>query len=176
MESITFLNYHITVCAANFICRGTVPIPAFRRFSDFVNDPSERFLTLDEATTETWDGTALGLADQPTRIVVNKQSLVAVLLARDAPTPRADPTEIVPKLPVSVKILAPPLLLEGNWYLARGVDWYRAMTVLRDDFLIVTTANVDYLKTNTRIEEKLPVVFVRRASIGLFQVNPSPQE
>lgn len=176
MENITLLSYRITACAADFVCRGAVAVPSFRRFSDFMNDPSVVFLTLEDAATETWDGAALTLADNQTSVVLNKSSLVAVLLARDAPAPRTDPTEVVPKAPVAVKLLAPPLLVEGQWYLARGVDWQRAMGVLRDDFFIVTHANVDYLNTNRRIEENLPVVFVKRSSIGLFQITASPQE
>jgi len=177
MQNVPLLNYHITACAADFVCRGAVAIPSFRRFSDFINDSSAVFLTLGAATAETWDGTPLPIAAPQTSVVLNKQNLVAVLLARDAPPPRTDPTQVVPKAPVAVRLLASPLFIEGQWNLARGVDWQRAMTVLRDDFFIVTHANVDYLGANRRIEQDLPVVCVKRSSIGVFQIsNPSEGE
>ncbi|MBI4675552.1 MAG: hypothetical protein HY741_28240 [Chloroflexi bacterium] len=175
MENITVIKYQITAYAADFVCRGAIAVPSFRRLSDFINDASSPFLMVDDATSARWDGALFTITAQHTGVILNKPNLVAVMPARDAPAPRPSPTEVVPKMPVPVKLLASPLLIEGHWNLARGVAWDRAMSVLRDEFLIITNANLYYLRTNARVEENLPVIFVKRSCIGLFQMSPSPK-
>jgi hypothetical protein len=133
-------------------------------------------VVLEDALGESWEGDSFGAGEQGSSVVLNKQNIVAIIPARDSPTPQSSPTEQIQKVPLRLTLYAAPLLVHGNLNFARGVDWQRGLSILREEFLILTNAIVDQFKTRTPMEADLPLMLVNRSRIVMFQVENQAAE
>ena len=79
-------------------------------------------------------------------------------------------------MPLRLTLYAAPLLVHGNLNFARGVDWQRGLSILREEFLILTNAMAHQFKTRMPLEADLSLILVNRSRIVMFPVENQAAE
>jgi hypothetical protein len=152
------VNHKLEIYTPRLQWKGDLPLAAFRRLSDFLNDSSFRSIQLNRVEltplVKKNDRRATGPAPQEQApgqgseaaalvqtAVIGKESII-VIVAPTPAQPRANPIDRVAKVPFRMMFHISPLAAVGSIFLARNARWDEALMSLRQDFVIVTDATI----------------------------------
>ncbi len=128
--------------AGGFRWSGAIYHGAHRRLSDFINDPSAPFLTLEKVTLSTFSKGATRDLTVLDTVAITKRNVIAVVSGPESQPPRRNAEEYVVKVPQRMMVYAPPFAFIGNLHFSRNANWAEALNSWKTDFLILTEATI----------------------------------
>lgn len=155
-------THKVAVYADEFRWEGLLDIPAHRRLSDFVSDRDLHFIKLRHAKYTHWENRGYGSERESSLMILSKRSIIFIVPLEEAP-PKAtgNAFDRVEKIPVTMQVHAPPLLLRGNYHVPPQANWLAVMRASHNDFFPLTQVTTWHYVTQTLIDQNLPLVLVQ---------------
>ncbi len=176
MPEARLVLHPLLVYTDGFRWSGDLSLPPALRLSDFLNEPSNAFVTLENVTLSAWDQGAIRELTKIDLTAVVKSNIIAILSGPDAPAPPRNDVERVSKVPQRMMIYAPPFAVVGNLHHVPSSTWLDTLRVMRQDYVTLTNVNVWSFDPRSAVNQAAPFALVNRKWIAALHPLGQPDK
>jgi hypothetical protein len=166
----------LLVYTDSFRWAGDLALAPALRLSDFLNEPSNAYLTLDSVTLSAWDQGAIRELTKIDVTAIVKANIIAILSGPDAPVPPRNEAERVQKVPQRMMVYAPPFAVVGNLHHVPSSTWLDTLRAMRHDYVTLTNVNVWSFDPRSAVNQAAPFAMVNRRWIAALHPLGQPDK